>query len=190
MHDPGDVAQEDDDSIQVYRAEEPPSDVHGLIVILKAYTNGLFEAKEPGSLTELWNLIQGAIKESERIEKMIWKKMPEAKFGFKVRNVFKMEQWTNTTTFKLTSTNDLLVITEAQLRSEVPAIGYDLSKIVGYDPSVIISKAGWPIIKRFLLRIMEVAEFSKPQGKLANTGAKLTKTQMKALNWASEGWEI
>ena len=39
----GSEYSDDEDGIGVYRAEELPSNVMDLIVVLKAYTNGLFE---------------------------------------------------------------------------------------------------------------------------------------------------
>lgn len=53
MHDPGDVADGEDDSLQVFRTEEPPHNVGDAIVILKAYANDLLEVNSPCTLVEL-----------------------------------------------------------------------------------------------------------------------------------------
>ena len=58
--DPVDPDQEDeDDSIEVYRAVEPPSQIYDFIVVLKAYTKGLFQMKTPETLKELRIQVSG-----------------------------------------------------------------------------------------------------------------------------------
>ena len=77
-------------------------------MILKAYTNGLFEMKEPTSLKEVWEGMAAAMNRSNKVE-----------------------QWSRKSTFHLTSQDHQLGITEAMLTSQVEAIGYDLSKVEG-----------------------------------------------------------
>ena len=67
------------------------------------------------------------------------------------------------------------------------AIEYGLPKVVGYNPDIIITSKGWPIIKHFLLRMMEASNYRQLQGK---TGRSLANPQMKALLYAPEGWEF
>lgn len=104
--------------------------------------------------------------------------------------MFEDPYWSNKTSLRLASTNTFLGITECQMRSSIQAIGYDLSKVSGYDPRIVVSKGGWPIIKHFLLRMMSMAEYKHLENKLFETGWKLTNAQMKALNHASEGWDF
>ena len=52
--------------------------MYDLIVLLKAYTNGLFEMDSPQTLKALWDSIVAAMKHSHRQEKMVWRKMSEA----------------------------------------------------------------------------------------------------------------
>ena len=188
-YDPGDRGTEED-GIEVYRCVEPPSNVNDLFCILKAYTHGLFEMKCPSTLKEVWTNITAAIKRSEKIEKMMWKKLPDAKFGFKIRNIFKMDTWRNKSTFRLASVDSLLGITQAQLTSEFSAIGYDLAKVPGYDPKLILQGPGWQVVKHFVLQMMDAAEFRKLHTKLESAGKLMTKNRMKMLKNAAEGWEI
>ena len=74
------------------------------------------------------------------------------------------------------------------LESECQAIGYDLSKVAGYDPHVVIGSPGWVIIKHFLMQMTHASQFKKLQDKLSQTGRKMTKNRMKALAAASDGW--
>ena len=87
--------------------------------------------------------------------------------------------------------------------SEAQAIGYDLSKIKGYDPNVIIDAPGWVIIKHILGSLMDpldqlprprtigpmdqwkVGEF-RSMALQSRVGA-FAKNQMKALAAACEG---
>ena len=64
MYSPGDGK----DYVEVYRCEAPPSQVNDLIVLLKAYTNGLFEMKSPRCLSDLWDNITGAMRKSHKVE--------------------------------------------------------------------------------------------------------------------------
>ena len=75
----------------------------------------------------------------------------EAKFSFRVRNIFELNCWRNKSTLKLQSRGELLGITEVQLKSEIQAIGYDLSKIDGYDENRIVPMHKWKITKHYLL---------------------------------------
>ena len=78
-------------------------------------------------------------------------KNPEAIFGFRVRNIFEMSQWKMRTTLRLLAQDDLLGITEVQLRSEIQAVGYDPSKIDGYDENLIAPMYGWKISTHYNL---------------------------------------
>ena len=191
MFDQGDFAENDVEAgIEVFRAAEPPANVWDFIVILKAYTNSILDMKEPATLKDAWRNITEAIAHSEQVESMVWKKLPEAKFGFKIRNIFKMEKWMHKTTFQLKATDSRLGITKAQLESECQAIGYDLSKIPGYDPNCILNAKGWAIIKHYLMALMHANEFKKLSNKLQDAGLTMNKTRMKMLKQAAEGWQV
>ena len=85
MFDQGDFAENDVEAgIEVFRAAEPAANVWDVIVILKAHTNGTLDMKEPATLRDAWRNITEAIARSEQVESMVWKKLPEAKFGFKI----------------------------------------------------------------------------------------------------------
>ena len=101
-----------------------------------------------------------------------------------------MDQWKRKSTFLLSSQDRHLGITEAMLRSEVQMIGYDLSKVEGYDPNVKITSTGWPIVKHFLLGMMQASEFKKLDDKLKETGLALNHARMKMLRNAATGWPV
>ena len=86
---------------------------------------------------------EGDIADKVNVETMMWSKIPDAKFGFRMRIIFQMAEWKRKTSLRLLATDELLSITEAQLRSEVQAIGYDLSKIEGYDGNCKMIKDAW-----------------------------------------------
>ena len=111
----------------------------------------------------------------------------EAKFTFKIRNILEMEEWKNKTTLQLASTDSQLGITKAMLTSECPARGYDMSKVKGYDPNRIIGIKGWQIIKHFVLRMMDEAEFGRLEGHLQKTGQSMNAARMKILRNAASG---
>ena len=131
MYWPGDSATERMDEeypIEVFRIVAPPRSVNDLLDILKVHSNGLYHMTQPDILKDLWQNIATAIKDSEKIDKMVWSRIPEAKFGFKMKNIFNMKQWKRKHNLKLASPNCRLSITKLHLESECQAIGYDLSK--------------------------------------------------------------
>lgn len=71
----------------------------------------MFEVQTPGTLIDLWGLIKGAIQKSVEVEKMVWRRLPEAKFVFRVRNFFEDPHWKYKTSLRLASTEALLGIT-------------------------------------------------------------------------------
>ena len=78
------------------------------------------------------------------------------------------------------------------LTSEVPAIGYNLAKIKGYDPNVAISKQGWVVIYHILLKMIQAQDLSAFQKCLKtqsqrNTCSRLTEAQMHILQRIPEG---
>ena len=89
-YDPGDYGS---GSIQVYRCAPPPDHVWDFIMILKAHTHGLFDAKHPETLQAMWGLLETAILRNNNVESMMWSKIPDAKFGFKMKNIFEMASW-------------------------------------------------------------------------------------------------
>ena len=119
----------------------------------------------------------------------MWKGLPEAKFSFRMRNIFDMSAWKNKTTFRLRSKGELLGITEMQLKSEVQAIGYDLSKIEGYDEDKIVPMHKWKITTHFLLQFMSTADFQKMHDKITYGGFTnaLTKKRRKKLRRGARG---
>ena len=190
MYDPGEKNGESAGPVQVYRAVEPPPNVMDLIVILKTYTNGLFAMKIPETIKQLWINITEGIRRSDSVEKMVWNKLPDAKFGFRIRNLFQIDPWKGKTTFQLVSQDKHLGITKAQLTSGDQAIGYDLSKIEGYDPDKIVTENGWTVIKENLMNLMHTEEFKKLNDKLKVSGRKMSNNRMKMLAKAANGEEI
>ena len=63
----------------------------GFIVLLKAHTHGIFDSRSPETLREVWRLIEKAILKPQSRESMMWSKIPGAKFGFRMRNIFEVE---------------------------------------------------------------------------------------------------
>ena len=118
------------------------------------------------------------------------KKLPEAKLTFEIRNIFEMDEWKNKSTFELQSVEKHLGITHMMLTSKVQALGYDLSRIDGYDPELIVNAAGWGIIKQFLLKIMQESDFQRLANELQRSEKKLNKSRMKLLWKAANGEEI
>ena len=185
-YDPGDDGS---GTIQCYRCEPPPDYVWDFIVILKAHTHGILDAKHPETLLAVWGLLKTAILRNNNMESMMWSKDPDAKFGFKVRNIFEMTKWNQNTSLRLQAEDDLLGITEVQLGSDMQAVGYDPSKIEGYDEKIIIPMYGWKIIKHFLLQLMDVADFKKLHDKVVDEGFAdlLTRKRFKFLENAAAG---
>ena len=104
-YDPGDYGN---GSIQYYRCAPPPDHVWDFIVILKAHTHGIFDAKHPETLLAVWGLLKTAILRNNNIENMMWSKNPDAKFGFKMRNIFQMAEWKRKTFRSLLATDTLV----------------------------------------------------------------------------------
>ena len=178
--------------LEVFRATNPPQSVRDLLNIFKVHTNGLSRMKNATTMRDVWLSMKQAIRESSRLEAMVWNRLPHAKFGFITRDIFQMEPWKNKTTFKLKSNDELMGMTELMIQSRVQTIGYDLSKIEGYDSEKIIGAMGWQAIKLTLLKMMDACEFMvlKKQLKLAEERSmchSLTKEQMKVLEMAASG---
>ena len=121
---------------------------------------------------------------------MVWKKLPAAKFTFEIRNLLEMEKWKNKSSFELQSLHRHMEITKMMLTSKSQALGYDLSKIEGYDPELIVNAHSWGIIKHFLLKIMQESDYQRLASELHSSNKKLNKNRMKLLWKAAHGEKI
>ena len=59
--------------------------VHDFIVILKDVTNGWMRNLDRKTMAEVWAMMKKAINESCDVEEVVWQKLGDAKFGFKIR---------------------------------------------------------------------------------------------------------
>ena len=189
MYCPGDT-QEGEETMEVFRAEEPSPNIADFIAILKAHANGVFDMKDATTLKELWWNIMDGLKKSQDIEAQVWDNLPKCKFGFKIRNIYDMEEWNRKSTLRLTSCDEKLGITEVMLRSRHTAIGYDLSKIDGYDPEKIIRGHGWQLLKTHLMTMLSLSDYRHLQNGLEKSGKELTHARMKMLRRAASGYDF
>ena len=76
------------------------------------------------------------------------------------------------------------------LRSRHTAIGYDLSKIDGYDPDRIIRGHGWLLLKHHLMKMLSLSDYRNLQNGLEKSGKTLTHARMKMLKNAARGYDF
>ena len=180
--------------LEVFRAERPPTNVANFITILKVATNAKMADLNPTTVAQAWASMKEAIKHSCNVEKMVWQKLGESKFGFQTRDIYKMDRWKRKSTFRITATDDegVLGINEARIRSEYVQTGYDLSKIKGYDHSKVIGPKAWSKIKYILLKMMQVEDLKQVERQVKkhnqlDARRALSTAQMKILEKAAEG---
>ena len=101
-----------------------------------------------------------------------------------------MEEWNRKHTLRLTSCDEKLGITEVMLRSRHTAIGYDLSKIDGYDPDRIIRGHGWLLLKHHLMKMLSLSDYRNLQNSLEKSGKTLTHARMRMLRNAGSGYDF
>lgn len=181
---------EEEETIEVFRAENPSSSIGDFLAILKAHANGVFDIKDAHTLRELWDAILKGLKHTQEIEAQVWRNLPNCKFGFRIRNIFEMEEWSRKTSLELSSVDKHLGITDSMLRSRHQAIGYNLAQIEGYDHQRIIRQHGWALIKHHLMGMLNISDYQQLHGALARSGKQLSKNRMKMLRNASQGYQF
>jgi hypothetical protein len=101
-----------------------------------------------------------------------------------------MEEWqckNNWTGVEFASTEWRLGLTSAMVAGEAALTGYDLSKIEGFDKTMVIGAHGWALIQQSLLSMMTKADFETLGTQMYGTSF-LSKKQTKMVNQFS--WDV
>ena len=183
---------------EVFRATWPQQQVMDHLMILKFSTHGVHLLKNPTTVTKLWKNVVAAISENQRIEVMLWKNLPATKFSYMTRDITLMPKWqakNGGTGVTFNSTDYRLGITRAMMNGKMPAVGYDLGKIDGFNHENIISKTGWSLFMTTITEAMAAADY-RAVGKAIDTFnvpvSKATRKLASGYEYDKdpEGWDV
>ena len=114
------------------------------------------------------------------------------------RDITQMPKWqakNGGTGVTFNSTDYRLGITLAMLNGRMPAVGYDLSKIVGFNHKNIISQTGWSLFMTTITETMAAADYRAVGLAIDKYNVPVTKAQRKLAagyeyDKDKDGWDV